>query len=148
MKKLFSLLFLIAVSFSVFAQSTSPRFGTTKGQDNTGRVLTYKVVTTNDAAGNDTISVNSNAFQTIVRPSSNITDSVNIKATLTNCRMGDELYVIISKGSGAGAIRFPSTSFTNDASANRYTIAANKTAVFFFKFNGSRWHMVSKTIQP
>jgi hypothetical protein len=148
MKKLVSLLFLVALSFSMFAQSTSPRFGTTKNTDNTGRVLTYKVITSNDAAGNDTISVNGNSWQTIVRPSSAITDSVNIKATLTNCRMGDELYVIVSKGSGAGAVRFPSAQFINDVASNRYTIGASKTAVFYFKFNGSKWHMVSKTIQP
>jgi len=148
MKKLFSLFFLIAVSLSVFGQSTSPRFGTAKNQDNTGRVLQYKVVTSNDAAGNDTISVTANAWQTIVRPSSNITDSVNIKAVVTNCRMGDELYVVVSKGAGAGAVRFPTAYFINDAAANRYTIGANKTAVFFFKFNGSKWHMVSKTVAP
>jgi hypothetical protein len=148
MKKLLSLCFLLAFTLSALAQSTSPRFGTAKNQDNTGRVLTYKLITTNDDAGNDTITVNANAWQTIVRPSSNITDSVNIKASLTNCYLGDELYVIVSKGTGAGAIRFPSASFTNDAAANRYTIAANKTAVFYFKFNGSKWHMVSKTIQP
>lgn len=48
MKKLFSILFLLAFTFSVSAQITAPRFGTTKSQDNTGRVLTYAVVTTTD----------------------------------------------------------------------------------------------------
>ena len=40
MKKLFSLLFLIAIVAFANAQSTTPRFGTAKNDDNTGRVCT------------------------------------------------------------------------------------------------------------
>ena len=148
MKNIISLLFLLALSVSMYAQSTSPRFGTGV-RDNTGRVLTYKLVTpAADAAGNDTVFFSPNAWETIVRSSVNITDSVNYKPSLKNVQLGDNLIVMVSKGTGAGAVRFPSTLFTNDSSNNRYTIGANKTAVFVFKFNGTRFHMVSKTIQP
>ena len=150
MKKLAILLvlsatFLIAFAFTSSAQSTSPRFGTTTGSDNTGRVLTYKLVTTNDAAGNDTISVHADAYETILRPSSNLTDSVNIRAYVTKAKLGDKLTVIINKGSGAGAVRFMSTYFVNDVTTNRYTIAASKTNIFCFTFNGVKWSMTSRT---
>lgn len=148
MKKIISLLFLLAFSVSMYAQSTSPRFGTGV-RDNTGRVLTYKLVTpAADAAGNDTIYLAPNAWETIVRSSVNITDSVNYKPSLKNVQLGDNLIVMVSKGTGSGAVRFPSTLFTCDVAISRYTLAANKTAVFVFKFNGTRYHMVSKTIQP
>lgn len=148
MKKIISLLFLLSFSVSMYAQSTSPRFGTGV-RDNTGRVLTYKLVTpAADAAGNDTVFFSPNAWETIVRSSVNITDSVNYKPSLKNVQLGDNLIVMVSKGTGSGAVRFPSTLFTCDVAISRYTIAANKTAVFVFKFNGTRYHMVSKTIQP
>jgi len=148
MKKITALLFLVAISLTTFAQSKTPRFGTAKNQDNTGRVLTYALATTNDAAGNDTISITPNAWETILRPSSNLTDSVNIRAYLTKAKLGDYLTVIINKGSGAGGVRFMSTYFVNDVSTNRYTIAASKTNIFKFQFNGVKWIMIGKTIQP
>lgn len=148
MKNIISLLFLLALSVSMHAQSTTPRFGTGV-RDNTGRVLNYKLVTpAADAVGNDTVFFSPDAWETIVRSSVNITDSVNYKPSLRNVQLGDNLIVFVSKGTGSGAIRFPSTLFTCDVAISRYTLAANKTAVFVFKFNGTRYHMVSKTIQP
>lgn len=149
MKKIISL-FLALVAFVAVssAQSVSPRYGVTENEDNTGRVLTYGYVFANDAAGNDTITVNTKDYSTILRPTANITDSVNIKASLLRAFTGDQLTVIVSKGSGNGAIRFPSASFICDVTANRYTIPANKSAIFKFIFNGSKYLMLSKTIQP
>lgn len=148
MKKYTLFLIMIFATVMAFAQSSTPRFGTTPGKDNTGRVLTYNLVTTADVAGNDSLRFTPNAWETILRPSAAIIDSVNIRPRNNNARLGDNLYVFVSKGSGAGAIRFPSAFFINDSAANRYTIGANKTAVFHFKFNGSKWQMVSKKIEP
>ena len=149
MKKIISILVLMVMfTIGANAQSTTSRFGTGRNQDNTGRVTTYNFVSTNDAAGNDTIFVTPNAWETNIIPSSAITDSVNIKLNLTKCYLGDNIRVVVSKGSGSGAIRFPSTYFINDATANRYTIAANKVAVFEFIFNGSKFMMTNKTVQP
>lgn len=147
MKKLI-LIALVAFSFTAIAQSTSPRFGTATGRDNTGRVMTYKLVTTPDAAGNDTIALTPNAWETIIRPSANITDSVNIKAVLTNCKLGDYLTVFVTKGSGAGVIRFPTAYFITTASTFRYVLTASKTAVFRFQFNGVKFIEVSKLVEP
>jgi hypothetical protein len=148
MKKIITLLFLVAFTISANAQSTTSRFGTGRNNDNTGRVTTFNFVTTNDAAGNDTLFVTPNAWQTNIMPSSAITDSVNVKLNLTKCFLGDNLRVLVSKGSGAGAVRFPSTYFINDATANRYTVGANKTAVFEFIFTGAKFMMTNKTVQP
>lgn len=147
MKKLI-LIALVAFSFNAIAQSTTPRFGTAAGRDNTARTLTYKLVTTADAAGNDTIATTPNAWETIIRPSANITDSVNIKAVLTNCKLGDYLTVFVTKGSGAGAIRFPTAYFITTASNFRYTLTASKTAVFRFQFNGVQFIEVGKLQEP
>lgn len=148
MKKIFSLLAIITLSISVFAQSTTPRYGITKSRDNTGRVLTYNFVATNDDAGNDTISTTPNAWETIIRPSSNLTDSVNIKCPLTNCYVGDYLTVIVTKGSTNGAVRFPSAYFITSTSTQRCTITANKTAIFRFQFNGVKFIEISRLVQP
>jgi hypothetical protein len=147
MKKLI-LIALVAFSFTAIAQSTGTRFGATKNKDNTGAILNYKVVTSADAAGNDTIFVYPNAWETIVRPSANIVDSVNIKAPLTNCRLGDYLTVFVTKGSGAGVIRFPSAYFITTASTFRYVLTASKTAVFRFQFNGVKFIEISKLVEP
>jgi len=148
MKNLILITALAAFSLTSIAQSTTPRFGTTKNKDNTGAVLNYKVVTTDDAAGNDTISVTPNAWETIIRPASNITDSVNIKAVLTNCKTGDILTVFVTKGSGAGAIRFPSAYFITSTSTQRCTLTASKSAVFRFIFNGVKFIEVSRLVAP
>jgi len=148
MKKLIFLLLCALSSLVVSAQSTAPRYGITENEDNTGRVLTYGYVIGNDAAGNDSITVFIHDYETLLRPTANITDSVNIKCVITRAYAGDKLVVAVAKGTGSGAIRFPSASFICDVAANRYTIAANKSAVFNFVFNGSKFVMTGKTIQP
>ena len=147
MKKLLSIIFLLAISVSVFAQSTTPRWGAGAGQDYTGRALNYVAYTKTDAAGNDTVFATPNAWTSIIRIAT-LTDSINFKCLLTKSKLGDNLIVMTAKGSGSGAVRFPSAYFINDATANRYTIAANKTCIFKFICNGSKWVMVSKMIQP
>ncbi len=154
MKKIISLLFaLVAFVAVVSAQSVSPRYGVTENEDNTGRVLTYGFVAATDAAGNDTVTVNTHDFSTVVRFTANIVDTVNIKTSLLRAFTGDLLTVLVSKGTGAGGIRFPTASFTCDVAAVagascRYTIPANKSAVFHFVFNGSRYILLSKVVQP
>jgi hypothetical protein len=152
MKKLIFLLLCALSSLVVSAQSIAPRYGVTENDDNTGRVLTYGYVVGNDAAGNDSITVFIHDYETLLRPTANITDSVNIKCVITRAYAGDKLVVAVAKGTGSGAIRFPTASFICDvapiSTASRYTIAANKSAVFNFVFNGSKFVMCGKTIQP
>jgi len=48
MKKIIGIIVLLSAVVLCSAQSTSPRFGTLKNQDNTGRVLTYALVNYTD----------------------------------------------------------------------------------------------------
>lgn len=146
--KTYLTLLLVAFSVAVNAQNLFPKYGTLPSDDNTGRVLTYGFNNSNDVAGNDTLTVVARDFETIVRPTANIVDSVNVKAPLNWASVGDRLTVFVSKGTSNGAVRFPSTYFICDVSANRYTISANKSAVFVFRCNGSKWILQSKVIQP
>lgn len=147
MKKFLSIIFLLAISVSVFAQSSTPRWGGNAKDDNTGRVLTYNVTTALDAAGNDTVFSTPNAWETIIRIGA-LTDSINFKCLLTTAKLGDKLSIFVVGGGSNGGVRFPSTYFVNDATANRYTIAAGKTAMFHYRCNGTKWIMQCKMIQP
>ena len=89
MKKLIFLLLCALSSLVVSAQSIAPRYGITENDDNTGRVLTYGYVVGNDATGNDSITVFIHDYETLLRPSANITDSVNIKCVITRANAGD-----------------------------------------------------------
>ncbi len=152
-KYILSILFL--ASLFVSAQSTSPRFSTSSLGDNTGRVLTYAVITTTDvtASAIDTIAFTPNAWETEFKPSANLADSVVYKVLTSRSYLGDKLLFYIKKGTGAGAVKFfnqASTGakfITSTATAN-VAIAANKTAIIAFVFNGTVWVEQSRMVQP
>ncbi len=110
MKKILSILSFISVVNIVNAQYTTPRFGTTPTSDNTGRSLTYALVTIADVAGNDTITLKTtNAWETIIKL--NLTDSVTIKYPLSANKKsyyGDNLKFLVT---GAGKVRFIGSDF-------------------------------------
>lgn len=101
MKKLI-FAFTLSLSFMcVNAQLTSPRFGTKKNEDNTGRVLNYDYKIINDVAGYDTIKLAPKAWLTIYQV--NTIDSCNLVIPVANTagsRLGDEI-LIMGKGDGA-----------------------------------------------
>lgn len=157
MKKLFALLFLVAFTFTVSAQITAPRFGTTKNADNTGRGLTYAVVTTTDvtSATLDTILLAPNAFETLVcmktgTVMTNLTDSVCYKfsSTTGNYKLGDKVTFVISKGTGAGKIKFGGSQYVLSTASAAVALAANKSLIMTFRWNGSKWIEQSRTVQP
>ncbi len=110
MKKIIFILTFIALINIVNAQYTTPRFGTTSTSDNTGRSLTYALVTIADVAGNDTITLKTtNAWETIVKLT--LTDSVTIKYPLSANKKsyyGDNLKFLVT---GAGKVKFISSDF-------------------------------------
>ena len=157
MKKLFSILFLLAFTFSVSAQITAPRFGTTKSQDNTGRVLTYAVVTTTDvtAATLDTIVLTPNAFETLVcmktgTVMTDLADSVCYKFSSTNTtyKLGDQVVITVSKGTGAGKIKFGGSQYILSTASAAVALAANKSLIMRFRWNGSKWIEEARVVQP
>lgn len=156
MKKLI-FLFLLAFTFSVSAQITAPRFGTTKSQDNTGRVLTYAVVTTTDvtSATLDTITLLPNAYETLVcmktgTVMTNLTDSVCYKfsSTTDKNKLGDIVTFMISKGTGAGKIKFGGSQYVLSTASAAVALAANKSLIMRFRWNGSKWIEEARVVQP
>ena len=154
MKKIFSIaIFLVAVTFSVFAQTTTPRTGTSAGKDNTYRILTYKYVAPNkDAAGLDTITLNPSAFHTQVYFDS-LVDSVAFKiGSITPAYLGDELEFQFTNSSTGKVIRWagaywdPAT-VTIGSQGGAVYLSASKKATVVFHFDGRKWVEAYRTIQ-
>lgn len=157
MKKVLSILSLLALTLTVSAQITAPRFGTTKNADNTGRGLTYAVVTTTDvtAATLDTIVLAPNAYETLVcmktgTVMTNLADSVCYKfsSSTGNYKLGDVVTFMISKGTGAGKIKFGGSQYVLSTSSAAVALAANKSLIMRFRWNGSKWIEESRVVQP
>lgn len=161
MKKLLLLsCFLIGILANSNAQSqytTTPRFGTAKNDDNTGRVLTYAVISTTDvtSATLDTILITPNAWNTLVcmktgTAMTNLTDSVCYKFSSKNTgyRLGDEVKFMISKGTGAGKIKFGGSQFILSTASAAVALAANKALIMTFTWDGTKWVEVARMIQP
>ena len=137
MKNLISILCFVLIGLTISAQSTSPRFGTTKTQDNTGRNLTYGVVTYSDVTGNDSINVSTNYFETIVTV--NVKDSVTLGApVITNAFYGDKLTIYIVGASNGNKVRF-SAYKTIWIGAGTVTLSTGKIAYISYIFNGAKW---------
>lgn len=142
MKKLLSLLILMAFVFAVKAQSTTPRWGSGAGNDNTGRVLTWKYTTLTDAAGADSIAIYPAAYQTIYRIA--LTDSFYFKSpTVTKSYAGDKITIVASGSSGAKA-KFAGTNFITAGTA---TLSSSGRAVINLVFDGAKWVEASRVVQ-
>lgn len=141
MKK-FILIFALFCTLSALAQSTSPRFGTLKNQDNTYRVLTLKKAAIVDAAGNDTLSVSPNAFYTYVTATA--VDSFSVKiGTAATSYFGDQLQLIVSGTSGK-IVKFVGSLILSTGTA---TLSSNGRAVITFVFDGTKWVESSRAVQ-
>lgn len=152
MKKLFALLIVFAGLFAATeteAQSTSPRFGTLKNQDNTGRVLTYGYKTLTDAAGTDSVSVTLNRFTNYFRVA--LVDSVMIKSpSVVNSYAGD-VAVFIASGASGTKLKFAGTNWVSAATGSfattTFVLSANGRAIITYVFDGAKWVEKSRTVQ-
>jgi len=142
MKKLFAIIFLLAISIAMYGQSTSPRFGTLKNQDNTGRVLTFKTVSLTDAVGVDTLSVNPNAYTTYVKIA--LVDSLTIKPVVTNSYYGDQLIILCTATTGTPFLKFTGS---NWLTAGKATLSTNLRAVIRLTFDGAKWVETGRYVQ-
>lgn len=141
MKKLISILFLFAIVLATVAQSTSPRFGTLKNQDNTGRVLTYKVATLTDASGVDSVVIKPNAWYTIY--SIALTDTLTLKQPIvTGSYFGDNIRIYISQASGAKRLKFTGSYWAADSAITLNSTHLNAT--IDFQWNGTKWKEVGR----
>ena len=127
---------------AVNAQSTSPRFGTTPNNDNTGRVLTYKYKALTDAAGADSALLTPSAWKTVVRLT--MLDSFYMKSpTVTASYAGDQVQIVASGASGT-KIKFAGT---NWISAGTATLSSGGRAVISFVFDGAKFVEASRVVQ-
>ena len=106
-----------------------PRFGLTKSDDNTGRVLNFAKLTPAYAAS---VTIVPNAFKTFVLPA-DLTGALSLVATVTSSQDCDEL-VCVFKASAANRIVTFSTGF---ASAGTLTVLSGKSGSVSFIFNGT-----------
>lgn len=131
------------IGVSVFAQSTSPRFGTLKNQDNTYRVLTLKKSAIVDAAGNDTVSITPSAFCSYVTCTA--LDSVTVKiGSVASSYFGDNFQLIVSGTSGK-IVKFIGTATL--LANGTATLSSNGRAVITFVFDGAKWVESARVVQ-
>lgn len=142
MKKVFALATAILIVAASFAQSTSPRYGTTPNKDNTGRTLTYAYVAPTDAAGADSTTLNPNAFQTVVRVA--LTDSFYFKSPVVTRSYAGDLIRIVASGASGTKVKFAGTNFQTAGTA---TLSSGGRAVITLVFDGAKWVEAARVVQ-
>lgn len=158
MKKILAICALaFGLSLTATSQVTAPRFGTDKYSNNTGGILTYAIITTTDvtSATLDTITIRPNAYTTLVcmktgTAMTHLSDSVCYKFSSTNSyyKLGDKVEFYITKGTGAGKIKFGGSQFILSTASAAVAVAADKTLIMGFVFNGRKWVEAYRMIQP
>jgi len=142
MKKVILFLsFIIAITFAN-AQSTSPRFGTAKNQDNTGRALTYGLKAFTDATGADSIIVTPAFFQSIYNVT--LIDSFTFKTPVTSVSYYGDNIKIIATGASGTKVKFSGTPWITTGTA---TLSSKGRAVIDLVFDGTYWVESNRTVQ-
>ena len=134
MKKIL-LAVLLFVTVGAIAQSTTPRFGTTAGRDNTYRLLTNGYVTLTDAAGADSSALTPKYFNNIYRIV--LVDSFTLKQpVVTSSFAGDQITIIISAASGTPFLKFTGSNWITAGTA---TMTTRLRSVIKLVFDGAKW---------
>lgn len=142
MKKILFVLFIF-IGFAAGAQSTTPRFGTAKNQDNTGRVFTYGYIAVADAAGADSVILRPAYSQTIYRVT--LLDSLTFKQpVITTSYAGDKIILVASAASGTPFIKFTGSNWQTAGTA---TLSTGLRAVISLIFDGAKWVEQSRVVQ-
>lgn len=143
MKKfLLACIAISAFAFAASAQSTAPRFGTTKNKDNTYRTLTNGYTAITDAAAADTATITPNKHNNIYRIT--MTDSLYMASpVITSSYAGDRITLIVSGASGT-KLKFAGTNFQ---SAGTATLSSGLYAVVSFIFSGTKWVESARVVQ-
>ncbi len=131
----FASLYLMSAS----AQITSHR----QGDKATTRI------STNDAAGADTIKFSPTEWMTLVIPSSTITDTVCYKIKdLSRCHTGDEMIMSFTNSSGSGhKVKLTGTWYEVSGSDSVLSLTSAKRAIIRFVFDGVKWVETGKIVQ-
>jgi hypothetical protein len=134
---------LLLLSAAGFSQSTTPRYGTSANQDNTGRILTYKYVSLTDAAGADSVIARPREYSTLYRVV--LVDSFTFKQpVITSCYAGDYITIVASAASGTPKMKFTGSNWITAGTA---TLSTGLRAVIRLVFDGAKWVEVSRVVQ-
>lgn len=148
MKKFIFMMVAVLITAATFGQSTTPRFGNSAGKDNTARIMQYKVITTADAAGADTVKLRPNAWTTIVRPSAALipSDSIQyqIKDNTKSCT-GDQIQFFFLAGAGTCKVKFVGTNWKTGSGTTTLSMTTGTRATITFLFDGVYWIEQSRT---
>jgi hypothetical protein len=150
----------IAVSFGANAQSTTPRFGTAAGQDNTYRSLTLGYVPLSDTAGStpDTLtftpglSPRGATFNNYIKVT--VTDSCVLAIrSVKSSYFGDMLTVVLANTAGTNHnVKFLGYSILatkwncNASSGTKFSLATGAETVVRFIFDGTAWSEISRSV--
>lgn len=130
MKKIIFLA-LLAFSLSASAQIATPRFGTTAGRDNTGRVLTYGY---SAPAYASTITVVPNAYETIYKVGT-LTGNPSVVCTVTKAHVGDKVVFLFLTSGAARTVTFG----TGMIASATLVVDSAQNASATFVFNGTKF---------
>ena len=141
MKKLLFIA-LVLIGINSFAQSTSPRFGTKKNQDNTGRILTFGYSSIADATGADSIAVTPNYYKVVYRVT--LTDSFTFKQPVVTSSFAGDNITIVASGASGTKVKFNGTDWLTSGTA---TLSSVGRAVIDLVFDGAKWVESNRTVQ-
>lgn len=134
---------LLMLSAAAFSQSTSPRHGQGAGDDNTGRVSTYRYISVTDATGADSVVARPKHYSTTYRVV--LLDSLTFKQpVVTGCYAGDWMTIIASAASGTPKLKFNGTNWQTAGTA---TLSTGLRAVIRLVFDGAKWVEASRVVQ-
>jgi hypothetical protein len=130
---------LVALYSSVSAQYVTPRAGTGANNDNTFRSLTYKQVTVTPPNRADTVNLNLNAYNTQLRVSNLVTDSLVFNFnSVAYCYSGDQVWcIVVNPDMVQHVVTFLPNHFQAKSLAD--TIPAFSTQLGLFMFDGTQW---------
>ena len=156
MKHLIGLLVILALSLSVSAQYTTPRFGVSSdifgGQKGVKYTESFGLTSTADATGADTVKLFGTNFKQYVQPSSGLVDSLTYCfKSLASCYAFDE-FLFDLKSTGSTKVKFRNkytTAFIWSVAAADSTISltSGQELIIKFIFNGTKWVEQGKTIK-
>jgi hypothetical protein len=142
MKKLIFALSLL-VSTAIFAQSTTPKFGTTPGTDNTFRKLNNGYTLFTDVAGNDAATIAPKYFNNVYKVV--LLDSFTFSnPTVTSSSVCDNITIICTAASGTPKLKFTGSNWITAGTA---TLSTGLRAVITFVFDGAKWVERSRVVQ-
>ncbi len=141
--KIFLLAVLVISVNTMIGQSTSPRWGTTAGTDNTGRVTTYGLVSVTDAAGADSVVARPKWSHTVYKVA--MLDSFTFKQpVVTSCYYGDEITIIATSTTGTPKLKFTGSNWITAGTA---TMSTGLRAIITLFFDGAKWVEKSRVVQ-